>query len=169
MAHVTLADRRSVTEKAQSVLKAACDADVKLATAESCTGGLLAALMTGLEGVSHALERGFVVYTDEAKHELLGVPQAILDGPGAVSEDCAVALAEGALERSRADYAISITGYAGPAEPGAPSGLVHFALASKDHGTVHRVEDFLDDTRDRVRFQCLHVALDMLQDALKRF
>ena len=108
-----------VDRLAQAVLRQACDRDLKLVTAESCTGGLLASLLTDVPGMSHAFERGFVTYTNEAKHEVLGVPLAILDGPGAVSKACAIAMAEGALAHSRGDVAVSVTGYAegGPDQP----------------------------------------------------
>src|SRR5205085_9240498 len=82
---------------AQDLLREACERELMLATAESCTGGLLASLLTDIPGLSHAFERGFVTYTDEAKHELLGVPKAILDTDGAVSEAAARAMAEGAI------------------------------------------------------------------------
>ena len=96
---------------AQAVLDAACDRELMLATAESCTGGLLASLLTDIPGKSHAFERGFVTYADEAKHELLGVPPAILQTDGAVSEAAARAMAEGAIAHSHADSAVSVTGF----------------------------------------------------------
>src|SRR5436309_11683435 len=90
---------------AQAVLSRACDRKLKLVTAESCTGGLLASLLTDVPGMSHAFERGFVTYTHDAKHEMLGVPREVLETRGAVSEACARAMAEGALARSRGDLA----------------------------------------------------------------
>jgi nicotinamide-nucleotide amidase len=102
---------RDVADMAFEVLKAACDRELRVATAESCTGGLLAALLTDIEGCSHAFERGFVCYTDEAKIEMLGVDADLLARLGAVSHDVAEAMAAGALARSRADIALSITGY----------------------------------------------------------
>src|SRR3954468_8237259 len=113
---------------AQAVLQAACDRELMLATAESCTGGLLASLLTDIPGKSHAFERGLVTYADEAKHELLGVPLAILQTDGAVSEAAARAMAEGAIAHSRADIAVSITGFTDGA-PQQPAGLVHLASA----------------------------------------
>src|SRR5688500_14390899 len=92
---------------AEQVLREACDRNLKLAAAESCTGGLLASLLTDLPGLSHAFERGFVVYTHEAKHQMLGVPQEVLDNDGAVSERCARAMAEGAIAHSKAEVAAS--------------------------------------------------------------
>src|SRR3954468_23950709 len=105
---------------AQDVLSEACERELMLATAESCTGGLLASLLTDIPGKSHAFERGFVTYTNEAKHEMLGVPSQVLEIDGPVSEICARAMAEGALAHSRAQLAVSITGYAEGA-PGQPA------------------------------------------------
>jgi nicotinamide-nucleotide amidase len=156
---------RDVEELAQAVLQAACDQDLLLAAAESCTGGLLASLLTDIPGKSHAFERGFVTYTDAAKHEMLDVPRAVLARDGAVSEPCARAMAEGALARSRADLAVSITGYAEAEDP-ALAGLVHFACARQGRPTVHRVARFGDVGRAEVRIRALDVALGMLRDRL---
>ena len=94
------------------VLEEACRRELMLATAESCTGGLLASLLTDVPGCSHAFERGFVTYSEEAKRDLLGVPAQVLKEDGAVSERCAVAMADGALANSKADIAIAVTGFA---------------------------------------------------------
>ncbi|HZV85418.1 MAG TPA: nicotinamide-nucleotide amidohydrolase family protein, partial [Brevundimonas sp.] len=96
------------------VLKVACDRDITLATAESCTGGLIASMLTDVEGRSHAFERGYVVYTNEAKAQELGVPPRLIEQNGAVSEPVARAMAEGARRATGADVAVSITGVAGP-------------------------------------------------------
>jgi nicotinamide-nucleotide amidase len=101
----------AVEEATRRLLDKACERDLKLATAESCTGGMLASLLTDVEGVAHAFDRGFVTYTDDAKTEMLGVPQALIDAHGAVSKEVAVAMAEGALARSRANIALAITGW----------------------------------------------------------
>jgi nicotinamide-nucleotide amidase len=154
-----------VDRLAQSVLRRACDLKLKLVTAESCTGGLLASLLTDVPGMSHAFERGFVTYTNQAKHELLGVSFAILDGPGAVSKACAVAMAEGALGRSRGDLAASITGYT-EGGPGQPAGLVHFGCARKGKATTHRVMLFGDSGRAQVRIRALETALGMMMDQM---
>lgn len=147
-------------EAAHIVLQEACARGLKLATAESCTGGLLASLLTDVPGASHAFERGFVTYTNEAKAELLAVDPALLDDPGPVSEPVAVAMAEGALAASRADIAISITGFAdGPPER---AGLVHFACASRRGPTRTRTERLGSIGRAKVRLACLDVALEML-------
>ena len=102
-----------------------------LATAESCTGGLIAAACTALAGSSDWFERGFVTYSNEAKHELLGVPEALITAHGAVSAEVACAMAAGALAHSRAQIAVAVTGIAGPAgaSPGKPVGTVWLALA----------------------------------------
>ncbi|MFC3070363.1 CinA family protein [Phenylobacterium soli] len=154
-----------VDRLAQAVLARACELKLSLVTAESCTGGLLASLLTDVPGMSHAFERGFVTYTHEAKHEMLGVAQAILDGPGAVSKACAIAMAEGALANSKGDLAVSVTGFA---EGGSdqPAGLVHFACAARGKATTHRVELFGDVGRAKVRIRALETALGMLQDQL---
>lgn len=150
---------------AQEVLQAACDRQLLLATAESCTGGLLASLLTDIPGKSHAFERGFVTYSDDAKHELLGVSRAILEGDGAVSEAAARAMAEGAMAASRAHLALSITGFA-EAAPAGPAGLVHFACARRGGTICHRMERFGDVGRAEVRLAALRVGLTMLRDGL---
>ncbi|MBW8815624.1 MAG: CinA family protein [Caulobacterales bacterium] len=154
-----------VEHLAQAVLQAACDRELMLATAESCTGGLLASLLTDIPGKSHAFERGLVTYTNEAKAELLGVPATILEHDGAVSEACARAMAEGAIRNSHAHLAVSITGYA-EGGPGQPAGLVHFACARRGGPTVHRCEGFGAVGRAQVRLKALRVALHMLREAL---
>jgi nicotinamide-nucleotide amidase len=153
---------------AREVLELACGAELKLVTAESCTGGMLASLLTDMPGQSHAFERGFVTYTNESKHELLGVAQDILDGPGAVSEPSARAMAEGALANSRGDVALSITGYAEEdPQSGKPAGLVHFGLARRDANTGHQQMLYGDIGRAEVRVRSLRTALEMMRDALK--
>jgi nicotinamide-nucleotide amidase len=137
---------------------------LKLATAESCTGGLVAAALTEIAGSSDVVDRGFVTYSNEAKHEMLGVPLATLKKFGAVSEQTAVAMAKGALKNSDADIAVSITGIAGPggATPGKPVGLVHFAAAGRRRA-IHRGRKFGDVGRRKVRLKSVSEALDMLE------
>jgi nicotinamide-nucleotide amidase len=108
-----------------------------LATAESCTGGLIAAALTAIPGSSAVVTRGFVTYSNEAKRDMLGVPWGVLEGYGAVSESTARRMAEGALRASGADIAVSCTGIAGPggATPGKPVGLVFIGAARKDGAT----------------------------------
>ena len=148
------------------LLTDACAKELMLVTAESCTGGLFASMLTDVSGQAHAFERGFVTYTNDAKAELLGVDRAILDDPGPVSEPVARAMAEGALNNSRGHLALSVTGFAGPAGPDDEPGLVHFALARRDGPTVHRCEHFGSEERGFVRLRCLETGLEMLQSAL---
>ena len=130
---------RTLILEAKDVLDVCRSGGLRLATAESCTGGLVAAVLTSIAGSSAVVERGFVTYSDEAKTELLGIPPALIAEHGAVSEPVARAMAEGALSRSRADLAVSVTGVAGPGGGSAqkPVGLVHFACARRDNPTEH--------------------------------
>ncbi|AEG47849.1 CinA domain protein [Sphingobium chlorophenolicum L-1] len=155
-----------VEQGAASLLRACCDRGVKLATAESCTGGLLASLLTDVEGASHAFERGFIVYSDEAKCELLGVARDRIDACGAVSREVAIAMARGAIATSSADIALAVTGYAGAAPDGGEAGLVHLACARRDGATDHREMHFGDIGRGPVRIAAVRVALDMMKQAL---
>ena len=141
-----------------------------VATAESCTGGLIAGLLTEIPGSSTVLERGFVVYSNAAKQELLGVPAETLADYGAVSEHTARAMAEGALSASRAEVAVSVTGVAGPdgGTAAKPVGLVHFACARRGMRTTAREERFGDIGRAAVRLASVRVGLDLLETALRR-
>nr|WP_194303978.1 CinA family protein [Chthonobacter albigriseus] len=150
----------------QRVLKQACERDLKITTAESCTGGLIASLLTDVEGCSHAFERGFVVYTEDAKHQMLGVPMEMLEKEGAVSRAVAVALAEGALAHSPADISLSVTGFAGPAGPGDEPGLVHFASARRGRPTRHLEAHFGDVGRGAIRIACVRTGLGLLREML---
>lgn len=151
-------------EKAtRALLERACDGELTLATAESCTGGMIASLLTDVEGASHAFERGFVTYTDDAKSEMLGVPADMIEHEGAVSRAVAIAMADGALARSSADIALSVTGFAGD---GDEPGLVHFGCARKGRPTAHREEHFGDIGRGRIRVRCLEVAVEMMMEML---
>jgi nicotinamide-nucleotide amidase len=135
-------------------------AGLKLATAESCTGGMIAARLTDIAGSSDVVERGFVTYSNEAKHELLGVPLDLIASVGAVSEEVARAMAEGAVARSRADVALAVTGIAGPggATPTKPVGLVHLACARRGGVTLHERHVFPGD-RAAVRAASVAAAL----------
>ena len=154
-----------IEQAVERILRKVCDADLRLATAESCTGGLLASLLTDVDGCSHAFERAFVCYTDEAKREMLGVDAALLERHGAVSEPVARAMAEGALARSRADIAIAVTGFAGPTKEG-EEGRVHFACARRGRATVHREAHYGPLGRGGVRLECLRTATEMLERAV---
>ncbi len=140
--------------------------NLRLATAESCTGGLIAGLFTEIAGSSDVFERGFVTYSNDAKHELLGIPKNLLDVHGAVSEQVARAMALGALKHSHADIVIAVTGIAGPggATETKPIGLVHVAIARKDCAAVHRVFEFGDIGRTEVRLATLDAALTLLSE-----
>ena len=154
-------------ERAEKIMRKVCDRGWTIATAESCTGGMLAALLTDIEGASHGFDRGFVTYTKESKTDLLGIDRAVIDENEAVSEPVARAMAEGAISRSEADVAIGVTGFAGPAGEGCEEGLVHIALARREGHTSHRVEHFGKAGRGPVRIKALGVMLDMLEESLE--
>ena len=149
------------------VLDRAHDRELKVATAESCTGGLLAALLTDVRGRGHVFDRGFVTYTDESKAELLGIPINVIKQNDAVSRTVALAMAQGALDRSNADVAVSITGFAGPGAEEDEEGLVHFGCARRDGTNCHREEHFGAIGRAGVRIAALEVALTMVEEALQ--
>jgi len=155
-------------EQAERLMHRLCDRGLTIATAESCTGGMLAALLTDIEGAGHGFDRGFVVYTKEAKAEQLGIEPSLLDHNEAVSEVVALAMAEGALKRSQADVALGVTGFAGPAGPENEEGLVHFALARRDGRTTHREQHFGAVGRGAVRVKSLKCMLEMLEQALEQ-
>ncbi len=136
-------------------------------TAESCTGGLLAALITAIPGSSDVFERGFIAYSNAAKIESLGVAPRILQDFGAVSAEAARAMAEGALAHSSADMTLSITGIAGPGggSPGKPVGLVHFGLALRGGAIAGVEKQFGDLGRDGVRFAAIAMAIELLLEA----
>jgi nicotinamide-nucleotide amidase len=129
---------------------------------------MLAALLTDIEGAGHGFERGFVAYTKQAKTELLGIGPDVLEQNDAVSETVARAMAEGALQRSRADLAFGVTGFAGPAGDDCEEGLVHMALARRGGPTLHREEHFGPAGRGPVRLKALETMLDMLEEALRQ-
>ena len=137
-----------------------------IATAESCTGGLVAAALTEIAGSSAVVDRGFVTYTNESKHQMLGVPETTLAQHGAVSRETAVAMAQGALAHSPAGLAVSITGIAGPTGGTAqkPVGLVHFGAASRTGRLVHQERRFGDVGRDEIRRRSMLQALAILHE-----
>ena len=142
----------------------ACQAnDLSLSIAESCTGGLLAGCLTAIPGSSVVLERGFVTYSNSAKNEVLGVPESLLAEFGAVSEEVAQAMAEGALKHSHADIGVAVTGIAGPGGGSEfkPVGLVYIAAACRDRDTLHRRHIFTGG-REEVRIQAVEEALELL-------
>ena len=156
-------DGRELPEVVAALLR---ERGLRLALAESCTGGLLAARISAVPGASHFLERGFVTYSNEAKRELLGVDAETLAREGAVSEPVARAMAEGARASARADIGVGITGIAGPdgGTPEKPVGLVFIAVDGAAGSRVRRAH-FPGD-RERVRYQATQAALEMLRRGL---
>jgi nicotinamide-nucleotide amidase len=152
-------------EAAKRVLERCRARGLHVATAESCTGGLVAAALTEIPGSSDVVDRGFVTYSDDAKWAMLGVPAATLKRYGAVSAQTAKAMAAGALKNSRADLAVSITGIAGPGGGSRqkPVGLVYFAAASRDGRHIARKRLYGDIGRRRVRLRSVAEALALLQ------
>lgn len=148
------------------LLTLAATRELAIVTAESCTGGLLASLLTDVEGTGHLFERGFVTYSEQAKCELLGLSQMMIDDCGAVSEPVARAMVAGALAQSHGDVAIAITGFAGPAGPDDEPGLVHFACGIRDGPVEHREVHLGPLARGPVRIACMRIALAMLRDAI---
>ena len=148
---------------AQRVLVQCRAQGLRVATAESCTGGLVAGALTEIAGSSDVVDCGFVTYSNEAKQALLGVPAATLKRYGAVSEETAAAMAAGALKHSRADLSVAITGIAGPGggTKDKPVGLVHFAAASRDGRRLARVRHFGKLGRRRVRLRSVVQALEL--------
>lgn len=155
---------------ARMFLDAAKAKGLKVATAESCTAGLVAACMGEVPGASWVLERGFVTYSNEAKAEMLGVPAELIATHGAVSAEVARAMAEGALLRSQADLAVAITGIAGPDGGSAekPVGLVHFAAKRRGRETVHVEKRFGDIGRINVQHESVARAFQMLMELMER-
>ena len=150
---------------AKRVLELCRARGLRVATAESCTGGLVAAALTEIAGSSDVVDRGFVTYSNEAKAELLGVPHSTLKRYGAVSAQTAKAMAAGALKNSHADIAVSITGIAGPGggTKQKPVGLVHFAAAKRGGRHIARKKLFGAVGRSRVRQLSVLQALEMLE------
>jgi nicotinamide-nucleotide amidase len=137
-----------------------------LATAESCTGGLIAGVLTEIAGSSDVVERGFVTYSNEAKTELIGVPAAMIAAHGAVSREVALAMAAGALAHSRAHVAVAVTGVAGPGGGTAakPVGLVHLAAERRGRPAIHRACRFGEIGRHGIRVATIVVAFEMVDE-----
>jgi nicotinamide-nucleotide amidase len=155
----------AIRHAAARVLDACRTHGLKVATAESCTGGLVTGALTEIPGSSDVLDRGFVTYSNAAKQAMLGVPASILERHGAVSRETADAMAAGALMMSNADLAVAITGIAGPGGGSAekPVGLVHFAAAARDGRRVHREKRYGDVGRSAVRREAVAEALALLE------
>ena len=155
-------------EASAQVISSYRDKKWRIATAESCTGGLIAGALTAVAGSSAVFERGFVTYSNAAKVDLLGVLPDMLESFGAVSGEVAEAMAQGALEYSLADVALSVTGIAGPdgGTTTKPVGLVYFGLARRDSGTFHLQCQF-KGTRDQIRFEAVIEGIKLLSTAIK--
>ena len=153
---------RASLDLARRLLAACEDRGWHLATAESCTGGLIIACLTEIPGSSTVVERGYVTYDDRAKAEMLGVPAALFDRVGAVSEEVARAMAEGALDRAGVDLAITVTGIAGPggATPTKPVGLVHLAVATRN-GPSRNARKVFSGDRAAIRLASVDAALTL--------
>ncbi len=164
-----MTDLAALTPAAEALIALCRKQGVRIATAESCTGGLVAGILTEIPGSSDVFDRGFITYSNPSKVDLLGVSPDLLapGGPGAVSEAVARAMAEGAIANSQADVAVAITGVAGPSGGTAekPVGLVHLAVAVRDGETQHRFRRFGDLGRSAVRLAAVGEALAMLNHA----
>ncbi|MFZ2030039.1 MAG: CinA family protein [Vitreimonas sp.] len=157
-------DSAALNANTRSLLARCKTEKLTIATAESCTGGLIAAALTAIPGSSAVVDRGFVTYSDEAKTEMLGVPADLITRRGAVSADVARAMAEGALKHSKADLAVAVTGIAGPdgGTPDKPVGLVHIAAARRGGARLHEEMRYGDIGRDNVRNETVASALALL-------
>lgn len=156
-----------LARRAAEVLRRIEDAGLAVATAESCTGGLLASLLTDIEGLSSTFECGFVTYSEGAKGKMLGVDPGLIDSHGVVSQEVARAMAEGAILCSAATISVGITGFAGEAGKGDEPGLVHLAVAREGRPTIVRECHFGNVGRDRVRAMAAGTALEMLVEAIE--
>lgn len=155
-----------IEQKARALIATFSERGLMVATAESCTGGLIVGALTEVSGSSSVVDRGFVTYTNDAKIQMLGVDPATLAAHGAVSRQTAVEMARGALSHSQADIAVAVTGIAGPSggTDEKPVGLVHLAAASRGGSVLHREMRYGDIGRDAVRLATVRTALDMLED-----
>ena len=152
-------------DAAQELLDDAKRRGLRVATAESCTGGLIAATLAAVPGASAVLERGFVTYSNEAKTDMLGVPSALIAQHGAVSREVALAMAAGALKHSRADITVAVTGIAGPDGGSAekPVGLVHLAAARRDGARLHEERRFGAVGRHEIQLQTVSEAFALMR------
>lgn len=158
---------RDLADKARAVLQAVKRREWSIATAESCTGGLLASLLTDMEGLSGSFDRGFVTYATESKTQVLGIDPILIARHGVVSREVAMAMAKGALENSDAKISAGITGFAGPASADDEAGLVHLAVRATDGTAIHRECHFGQRDRDSVRLLAAEASLDMLLAVLE--
>jgi len=161
---------QELRDRAVSLLELCKSRHLTIATAESCTGGLLAAALTDIPGSSAVVDRGFVTYTNESKQQMIGVPPPTIEKYGAVSRETAEAMAKGTLAHAQVDLAVSITGIAGPTgdTPGKPIGLVHFAAASRSGRKIHHEGRFGNVGRSEVRRKSVLQAMAMLTELAER-
>jgi nicotinamide-nucleotide amidase len=155
-------------DSARLLIDEARERSLRIVTAESCTGGLVAAAICSVPGASDVFERGFVTYTNRAKQEMLGVPGDLIADLGAVSEPVARMMAEGALEASNAHIAVAITGVAGPGGGTRmkPVGLVHIATARSNQRIIHQEELFEVETREEIQLAAVQAALQAMRDRM---
>ena len=153
---------------AEMVLMQAREQKLRIATAESCTGGLIAGLLTEIPGSSDVVDRGFVVYSNRAKQDMLNIPGDLIADMGAVSEAVARMMAEGAVENSNAHLAVAVTGVAGPGGGTAmkPVGLVHIAACRERRTILHEAHRFGDIGRSQIRMKTVEAALELMQRLL---
>jgi nicotinamide-nucleotide amidase len=156
---------KDLDDRAERLMKRLCERGLMVATAESCTGGMLAALLTDIHGAGHGFDRGFVTYEERSKQDLLGLTPEMTGRNQAVTGAVARAMAEGALQNSNADIALSVTGFAGPTKSG-EEGLVHFGCARRGRDTNLREEHFGALGRGPIRIMALGVLLELLEEAL---
>jgi len=161
---------QATIDAVKALLEICTKKKLTLATAESCTGGLVAAVISEIPGSSAVFDRGFVTYSNEAKQQMLGVTPATIDVYGAVSSECAEEMAKGALAHASVDLAVSITGIAGPtgAVPGKPIGLVYFCAASRSGRVIAHDRKYGDIGRANVRHGSVLQALAMLQELAEK-
>ncbi|MFD2343452.1 CinA family protein [Sinorhizobium terangae] len=154
-----------IEQKAREIITDLTARNLKLATAESCTGGLIAGALTEVAGSSLVVDRGFVTYSNDAKIQMLGIELATLAAHGAVSRETAVEMARGAVSHSGADIAVAVTGVAGPGGGSVekPVGLVYFAAASRNGATLHREMRYGDVGRDVVRMSAVRTAFELIE------
>jgi len=159
---------KDLAEQASALLQSCRKAGVTVATAESCTGGLIAGCLTEIAGSSDVVDRGFITYSNEAKNVMLDVPMRLIERHGAVSEPVARTMAEGALTHSLAVLSVAVTGVAGPGggTVGKPVGLVHLACAKRGGETRHRAEHYGDLGRSGIREATIRTAMEMLMEQL---
>lgn len=153
---------------ARLLVDEARERSLRIVTAESCTGGLVAAAICQVPGASDVFERGFITYSNRAKQELLGVPGDLIADLGAVSEAVARMMAEGALENSNSHVSVAITGVAGPGGGTRlkPVGTVHIATARANQALMHREEFFEVETREEIQLAAVQSALEMLRERM---